>query len=140
MKLLQMLCKNLSFFHNFWFSLSKLRSLGTATTALDKRLQSHIHMLRRNEGSFAGSNDVLEFDLAKSRSDKLVDVLNAKNTWTSVLRIVDMLGESEQNELFNYLVALQQANKILSQVKMVFESNYANLVCSLQSTRANART
>lgn len=73
-------------------------------------------MLRRNEGSSSGTNEVLAYDSAKTRSDKLIEVINAKNTWTSVLRIIDMLGESEQNELFNYLVSLQQANKVLSQV------------------------
>jgi hypothetical protein len=88
-------------------------------------------MLRRNEGSFTGTNDVLEYDSAKTRSDKLVEVINAKNTWSSVLRIVDMLGESEQNELFNYLVALQQANTVLSKVGIYTKNTSSFLVCLL---------
>ncbi|KAI6233702.1 hypothetical protein M3Y99_00885200 [Aphelenchoides fujianensis] len=94
--------------------LSKLRDLGNMNQRLDKRLQAHIQMLRRNEGSLAGTTDVLEFDSAKSRSDKLVEVVNAKNTWAATLRIVDLMDESEQNDLYNHLVTLQQANSILA--------------------------
>ncbi|KAI6176356.1 Component of oligomeric Golgi complex 7 [Aphelenchoides bicaudatus] len=94
--------------------LSKIRELGNASQRLDKRLQSHIQMLRRNEGSFIGTNEVLEYDSAKTRSDKLVEVINAKKAWTDTLRNIDTLGEQEQNELFNYLVTLQQANVVFN--------------------------
>jgi CelD/BcsL family acetyltransferase involved in cellulose biosynthesis len=97
--------------------LSKIRDLGNASQKLDKRLQAHIQTLRRNEGSFIGTNEVLEYDSAKIRSDKLVEVINAKKAWADTLQNVDSLGEQEQNELFNYLVTLQQANKVLSKVK-----------------------
>ncbi|CAD5215122.1 unnamed protein product [Bursaphelenchus okinawaensis] len=93
--------------------LGKFKDLGNANQKLDKRLQSHIQKLRKNEGSLVGTSDVLEFDSAKGRSDRLVEVINAKNMWESSLRVVDMMGESEQNELFGYLVNLQKSNEIL---------------------------
>ncbi|KAI6187541.1 Component of oligomeric Golgi complex 7 [Aphelenchoides besseyi] len=95
-------------------ALTKLRDLGNMNQRLDKRLQAHIQMLRQNEGSLAGTTDVLEFDSAKSRSDKLIEVVNAKNTWAATLQVVDMMDETEQNDLYNHLVILQQANEILA--------------------------
>ncbi|CAD5220797.1 unnamed protein product [Bursaphelenchus xylophilus] len=93
--------------------LGKLKDLGNANQKLDKRLQSHIQKLKKNEGSLVGTSDVLEFDSAKGRSDRLIEVINAKTMWESSLRVVDMMGESEQNELFGYLVNLQKSNQIL---------------------------
>lgn len=58
-------------------SLNRVRELGAYNQRLDKRLHAHIQMLRRN-GSLASTADVLEFDLAKSRSDRLVEVINVR--------------------------------------------------------------
>lgn len=102
------------------FRVKQLKELGNVNQKLDKRLQNHIQKLRKNEGSLVGTSDVLEFDAAKSRSDRLVEVIQARNVWESSLRVVDLMGESEQNELFGYLVTLQQANQVLRKVTDFF--------------------
>lgn len=49
--------------------------MGESIENLDKGLQEHTHMLRQNENSLSTTNKVLEYDLAKRKADKLVDVL-----------------------------------------------------------------
>lgn len=55
--------------------MDNVNQLGLATEHLQKRLQEHTQMLHQNEGSLSGTNTVLEYDSAKSKSDKLADVL-----------------------------------------------------------------
>lgn len=58
-----------------FYRVERIQQLGTSIEHLDNRLQDHTQMLRQNEGSLSTTNTVLEHDLAKSKADKLAEVL-----------------------------------------------------------------
>lgn len=59
--------------------LDSVQQLGKFSEKLDKRLQEHIRMLKHNEGSLSGTNTVLEYDSAKAKTDKLVEIIRVND-------------------------------------------------------------
>lgn len=89
-----------------------MKQMGVSIERLDKRLQEHIRLLRQNEVSL-GPSDVLELDSAKSRADRLVEVLRAKQVWVNNYEELMLLESTDHALKYSKLVALQQSFNVL---------------------------
>lgn len=73
-------------------------------------------MLRQNENSLTSTNAVLEYDAAKNKTDKLVEILRAKITWKNSYEEIQFLDHCDQNIKYQKLVALQKSFDVLYKV------------------------
>lgn len=113
--------------------------MGKFSEKLDKRLQEHIRMLKQNEGSLSGTNTVLEYDSAKAKTDKLVEIIRAKVLWKTTYKDIQDSDKTDQNEMYRKLVILQKSYEVLSKVFFSLNRFYLLLVFRKSRTRDEFR-
>ena len=96
--------------------LEGVNDLGRTCERLETKLQANLRTLKLNEGLMSCTNSILEYDAAKSRANKLVEVLKAKILWSQTFNELQMIEKTDRKEKFTSLVTLQQCYDILSEV------------------------
>uniref|UniRef100_A0A915DMM5 Uncharacterized protein n=1 Tax=Ditylenchus dipsaci TaxID=166011 RepID=A0A915DMM5_9BILA len=95
-------------------TVDKAYELGNAIEHLDKKFHEHTQMLRQNEGSLiSGTNTVLEYDSAKNKTDKLVEILKAKIVWANTSEEIQLLEPTDRSLKYQKLVSLQKSFDVL---------------------------
>ncbi|KAL6722672.1 hypothetical protein Aduo_017776 [Ancylostoma duodenale] len=77
-------------------------------------LEQHIRTVRLNEGSFAGTSSVLEYDAAKSRTNNLIGVIKARSQWERAKEHLKEEGRDDQQKMYECLADMQSSQETLS--------------------------
>ncbi|XGW32420.1 hypothetical protein V3C99_017177 [Haemonchus contortus] len=76
-------------------------------------LEQHIRTVRLNESSFAGTSAVLEYDMAKTRTNKLISVIKARSQWDRAKEILKEDGKDDQQKMYESLADMQASQETL---------------------------
>ncbi|EYC29857.1 hypothetical protein Y032_0005g2299 [Ancylostoma ceylanicum] len=76
-------------------------------------LEQHIRTVRLNEGSFAGTSSVLEYDAAKSRTNNLISVIKARSQWELAKEHLKEEGRDDQQKIYECLADMQSSQETL---------------------------